>query len=85
MGNTKPGSASSRTTQQVFAYIWDTLEWRKVWQAVCLILAIGIAGALLCAGLALAAHVLGGPAAAWPVGITFGATVSYQAARRRRR
>jgi hypothetical protein len=81
-----PGSpAPQLSTQQLIAHIAGTLEWRRTLQAVVLIVAAGLTATLFFTGLALAAHALTGPAAAWPVSISITATVSYRAARRRRR
>jgi hypothetical protein len=73
------------STPDLIARIWETLEWHKTLQAALLITVAGIACALLLAVLEVSAHTSGGQAAALPVGITVTATVSYRAARRKRR
>jgi hypothetical protein len=73
------------STQDLIARIWETLEWRKTLQANVLIIAAGITATLVMTGLAVTAHMIGSQAVAWPAGITVTATVSYQAAHRRRR
>ncbi len=80
-----PGSpAPQLSTQQLIAHILDTLEWRRTLQTVVIIVAAGLTATLFFLCLTLAAHALTGQAAAWPVSISISATVSYQAARRRR-
>lgn len=68
------------SNQDLIARIWDTLEWRKTLQVAFITAIVGITAALFLAGLEVAAHTLTSQAAAWPVGITITATVSYRAA-----
>jgi hypothetical protein len=69
----------------LIARIWETLAWPKTLQVAFVIAVAGLTVGLLLAGLEVAAHTISSQAAAWPVSITVTATVSYQAARRRRR
>jgi hypothetical protein len=89
-GSIKQGASPSHrkpcaSTQELIVRIWDTLDWPKTLQAAFLIAAAGLTAALLLAGLVVAAHMISSQVAAWPVGITVTATVSYSAARGRRR
>lgn len=77
--------AAPMSTQDLIARIWDTLEWSKSLQVAFIIAVSGITAALVLAGLCWLTHVLAGQTAAWPMSITITATVSYRAARRRRR
>jgi len=78
--------ARPTTTQDLIAHIWDTLEWRRTLQAAFIIAVTGVAATLVLAGLALAARSMTIPAAALPAAASLiTVTVTYRAARRRRR
>lgn len=80
-----PAPPGPMSTQDLIARIWDTLNWTKSLQAAFIIAISGIALTLVLTGLILLTHALTGQTAAWPVSITITATVSYKAARRKRR
>jgi hypothetical protein len=73
------------STQGLILRIWETLNWPKTLQMAFLVVAGGCVAALLLVGLEIAAHAMSSQTAAWPVSITVTATVSFKAARRRRR
>jgi hypothetical protein len=74
------------TTPGLIARIWDTLEWRKTLQVAFIIAVTGITITLMLTGLGLLAHTMPGQTPVWPIGASIlTVTVTYRAARRRRR
>jgi hypothetical protein len=89
---TAPARRASRRPAQpasipdLIAQLWHTLEWRKTLQVVFIITLTGVTVAAMLAGLALLVHAVFGTSAALPAGASLiTVTVTYQAARRRRR
>ena len=75
--------ATTMSTQDLIARIWQTLEWHKTLQIAAAVTIVGVVTTLLLAGLALLMHEMTSCAVAWPAGVSVATvTVTYVAARR---